>query len=115
MAGERADGTVFEGFLDFRQRRIGIDDVTATFKELGVFNAGYLDFAADIFGSLAPFKFNYDLLAAVFIDNIFGHAVARIFNIHLDDNRTVTVVVAQESVDAAVKFRSVDDFTIFEN
>lgn len=44
------------------------------------------------------------LLVAVLVDDVFGHAVPRVLDVHLNDDGAVGVVIAQEGIDPAVEF-----------
>ena len=114
VAGERANRSVFEGFLHFRDGRIRVDKIAAFGEPNGIVQIGDLDLPANAFGALAPFELN-DHLVAVFVDNILGHAVAGIFDIHLNQNRAISVIVTQITVDSAIEFRRFDDFAVFQN
>ena len=63
---------------------------------------------------LAPFQF-YDHLIAVLVDDVLGHTVAGVLDVHLHDDRPVAVIVPQERIDAPVQLRRLLDPAIVDD
>ena len=110
---EGGDGAALEGCLHFRIVGVRVYNVAAVAEELGILQGGDLDFAADHLGALAPLELDDDLIAVLF-DEVFGHAVPRVFHVHLNDDGAVAVIVALEDLDPAIQFRRRADLPALE-
>ena len=110
MAFELLQGTGLERGLIGRHFRIGRDDITALLQLQGALEGIHLDFAPDALGPLAPFEL--DGFDTELVQDIFGHAVAGVFHIHLHQDIPIAVMVAAVGLDTALHLRGALDQTV---
>jgi hypothetical protein len=103
MALEILNGAIFEGSLNFRQGRVGKDDVSSFLKLDGPFQRTNLDFSTDVLCTLSPLQLNG--IEFVFFQHVFGNAEAGVFDVHLHKNFPVALIIASVGFDAAVHLR----------
>src|SRR3989338_2023134 len=104
MTGERLYSVMLEGLLNLGERRIRIHYIAPLFEEDGVIEARDLYLASYILRALAPLQL-YDDLVTVFVYHVLGDAVTGVFHVHLDYDRSVSVMIPEESVYPPVQLR----------
>ena len=102
VPGEAGDRAAFVGPAHDGIGRVRVDDVAALLEKARIVDVGDLDLAPDVFSALAPLELDDDLIP-VLVDDVLGHPVAGVLDVHLDDDRAVTVVVAQECLDTPIQ------------
>jgi len=112
VAGKALNCTLLKGFLHLWKGRVRINHIASLLQENGVIKAFDLNLPADILGSLAPFKLD-DAPVSILVDHIFGNTIPCVFHIKLDNNGTVSVIVAQIGLYSPVKLRSRPDLSPF--
>jgi len=113
MPLELFEGASFKGLDHVGVMGIRDNDVTAVLEHLSPFQILDLHFAADVLGALAPFEFH--ALHPEFLDRILMNLQAAVFQIGLDDNRAIAILlIVRIKLDTALQIDGIDNVAFFE-